>query len=378
MKGVGYPQFYLGGDVVELPKSWASNGVSYGLSAHTYINNSTTNLERMCATTFKTSSVPFDPNYHAELDDSPLCSSAIMSKYRSLLGSANWVITLGRFDINYAVNTLAQYCVAPRMGHFKALQRVFGYLKKHPQGMLLVDPSPPGCRNHATFHRDCNWSEYFPDAAEEIPTHSPPPHGEMLHVTAYVDADHARDNVTRRSVTGIILLINNTPIAWISKRQRTVETSTFGSEMIAARIAIDLVVEFRYKLRCLGLPVETRSELYGDNLSVVVNTTLPSSKIKKKHLSCSIMRVREAVAAGYIRFGHIRSETNIADIATKPLGPNAFHRLAHPYLFRHLATHTSTEVMLQPTPYRHYTQPIPRSLRPHSSTNPTLSPASQS
>ena len=91
--------------------------------------------------------------------------------------------------------------------------------------------------------------------------------------------------------------------------------------MIAAHVAVDLIVEMRYKLRCLGLPVERCSESIGDNLSVVVNTTLPSSKIKKKHLACSIMRVREAIAAGFVRFGHIRSELNIASIATKPLGP---------------------------------------------------------
>jgi hypothetical protein len=90
----------------------------------------------------------------------------------------------------------------------------------------------------------------------------------------------------------------------------------------------------RYKLRCLVINVEKRSELLGDNLSVVVNTTLPSSKIKKKHLSCQIMRVREAIAAGFVRFGHVLSEQNIADIMTKPLGPCIFHRLAHPYEYR--------------------------------------------
>jgi hypothetical protein len=119
-------------------------------------------------------------------------------------------------------------------------------------------------------------------------------------LTVYVDADHARNNVTRRSVTGILPLINNTPLVWISKQQRTVETSIFGTEMIAARMAIDLIIEMRYKLRCLGIPVEKRSELLGDNLSVVVNTTLLLSKIKKMHLSCQIMRVREAIAAGFV------------------------------------------------------------------------------
>ena len=382
MKGVGYPQFYLGGDVVQLPSSWKEHNISYGLSAHTYIGNCVPNLERMCDTTFKHVSVPFNPNYHAETDTSDFCSSSDMSRYRSLLGSANWVITLGRFDIQYAVSTLAQYCIAPRDGHFQALQRILGSLKEHPLGAILMDSSPPSCRKHGKFHQDCDWSEYYPDAFEELPTHCPMPFGDPVQLTAYVDADHARNTVTRRSVTGIILLINNTPIVWISKRQRTVETSTFGSEMIAARIAVDLLVEMRYKLRCLGINVERRSVLLGDNLSVVVNTTLPSSKIKKKHLSCSIARIREAVAAGFVRFGHIRSELNVSDIATKPLGPLAFHRIAHPFLFRHLSRNSdknTTDILHHPSVYRHYHSSVPtqEKKRIHSPTNPNLIPATE-
>ena len=182
-----------------------------------------------------------------------------------------------------------------------------------------MDSSPPLCRKHGKFQQDCDWSEYYPDAFEELPTHCLiMPFGDTVQLTAYVNADHASNTVTCRSITGIILLINNMHIAWISKRQRTVETSTFGSEMIAARLVVDLLVEMRYKLRCLGLNVERRSALLGDNLSVVVNTTLPSSKIKKKHLSCSsIARIREAVATDFVRFGQIRSELNVSDIAKK-------------------------------------------------------------
>jgi hypothetical protein len=75
-------------------------------------------------------------------------------------------------------------------------------------------------------------------------------------LTTIVDADHARNQVTRRSVTGIMMLLNNTPLVWISKRQKTAETSTCGSELVAARIAIDLVIEMRYKLRLLGVRLE--------------------------------------------------------------------------------------------------------------------------
>ena len=83
------------------------------------------------------------------------------------------------------------------------------------------------------------------------------------------------------------MLVNNTPIQWVSRRLPTVETSTYGSELVAARIAVDMIREMRYKLRMLGIPVEGSSLLLGDNMSVVVNTTIPSSPIKKKHLACA-------------------------------------------------------------------------------------------
>jgi hypothetical protein len=60
-------------------------------------------------------------------------------------------------------------------------------------------------------------------------------------MTVYVDADHAHDLVTRRSITGILVIINNTPIRWISKFQKTVETSTYGPELVASRVATELI-----------------------------------------------------------------------------------------------------------------------------------------
>ena len=140
----------------------------------------------------------------------------------------------------------------------------------------------------------------------------------------YVDADHAHDQVTRRSVTGVVLFINNTPVKWISKRQKTVETSTYGSEMVAARVATELILEYRYNLRMLGVPLEGPTLMLGDNMSVILNTTVPSSMLKKKHAACNCHRVREAIAAKIIRFCHVDSKDNLADLFTKPL-PAAQH-----------------------------------------------------
>jgi hypothetical protein len=128
-------------------------------------------------------------------------------------------------------------------------------------------------------------------------------------------------------VTGFVISINKTPIKFYSKRQNTVESSSYGSELVAGRIATEAIMEYRYKLRMLGIDIDSPAILLIDNQSVVANTTLPSSTIKKKHNSIAYHRMREAVAAGIIKVGFIKSTTNLADILTKPIGPADYWRL---------------------------------------------------
>ena len=127
--------------------------------------------------------------------------------------------------------------------------------------------------------------------------------------------------------------MNNTPMVAISKRQKTVECSTYGSEMIAARMAVELLIEWRYKLTMLGLKVEDKSWLVGDNMAVILSTTLPSSNLKKKHLACNYHKIREAVSS-FLVFGHIDTKLNVADMCTKPLDNSTFSNVAWLYLFR--------------------------------------------
>ena len=63
-----------------------------------------------------------------------------------------------------------------------------------------------------------NWIEFYPDAVEELPPKMPSPKGISTTITCFVDSDHAQDQVTRRSVTGILLLLDNTPLVWVCKR----------------------------------------------------------------------------------------------------------------------------------------------------------------
>ena len=273
------------------------------------------------------------PSAHPELDESDLLNSELASQYRSLLGSINWVVTLGRFDLAYSLQALSRFTCAPRQGHYDMALRVMSYLKKFPDGRLLCDTSKPDYSDiDQTVNQ--NWTDFYPDAVEYIPPHVPTALGKSIRLTCYKDSDHAHDQLTRRSVSGILMLANNMPIRAISKRQATVETSTYGAEMVAARIAVDLIIELRYTLRMMGIPIDGPAMLFGDNKSVVLNTTVPSSVLKKKHCACNYHRIREAIASGTVVFQHLASSSNPADILTKPVDNDTFHRHTKKYLFR--------------------------------------------
>jgi hypothetical protein len=173
----------------------------------------------------------------------------------------------------------------------------------------------------------------YPDAQEEIPENCPTPLGKGVQINIFTDAAHADDLVTRRSTTGIIIFVNGTPIRWYSKRQNTVEGSTYGSEFIAMRIATEFAIALRHDLRMLGIPLVGPANMFCDNQSVVLNSTVPSSMLKKKHNAISYHKVRESIAAGSIRVAKEPTESNLADILTKPLAGPRFKKLISHILF---------------------------------------------
>jgi hypothetical protein len=335
LKGVGTPEYYLGGNFHQL-KDPALNGIHIktALSAKTYIGNSVEKFERMFEHPMRESKYPMAEGYHPELDDTVLLDDSMSTKYRAIIGSLNWTVILGRFDVMYATNTLARFSMAPRLGHLEAAKRILGYLKKHPEYRILLNP------NHLdmvkaveTFPEYNSWREFYPEAEEVVPEDRPEPNpGRKAQITVLVDADHAHCAVTRRSVTGILVFVNSTPVRWYSKMQKTVETSTYGSELVAARIATDIAMEFRYNVRMMGFEVDGPVNMFGDNQSVILNTTIPSSQLKKKIHGCAYHRIREMIACRAIRFMHIASVDNVADVLTKPLNGNVHRRLVEPIL----------------------------------------------
>jgi hypothetical protein len=259
-------------------------------------------------------SMPMQANYHPELDVSPLLDSDQANYYASHIGTLRWMVELGRIDIFINVSVLSSFLAQPRVCHMEQVLHIFAYLKHHEQTNLVFDPHFVDW-DESQF-QTFDWTDFYKGASESVPPNAPEPWGNPVQMNVFVDANHAGNRVTRRSHTGILLYLNSTPIMWYNKAQSTVESSTFGS--VAMRIAVDLIESVRYKLRMFGVPLQGTANIFCYNKSVVTNSTVPTSTLKKKHDSIAYHRIREAVAAFLICIAKVQSKENLADLLTKP------------------------------------------------------------
>ncbi len=119
--------------------------------------------------------------------------------------------------------------------------------------------------------------------------------------------------------TGFFVFMNTALVQWFSKQQATIETSVFGAEFVAMKIGMESLRGLRYKLLMMGVGISDPSYIYGDNMSVIHNTQRPESMLKKKSNSICYHAVRESVAIGESLTGHIGTNENVCDLATKVL-----------------------------------------------------------
>jgi hypothetical protein len=298
---IGQPKRYLGANI----GTWVlgDGRQVWSMSATSYIKSAVANIESELAhgphTILRSKAYrPMKSGYRPEVDVTPLLSEELAAYYQGLIGVLRWICEIGRIDILTEVSMLSSFNAMPREGHLDAVLDIFAYLKQHQQAAILFDDAEPRI-DERRFKR-VDWASIYGDVQEELPPHMPKPLGAPVKIHCFVDADHAGNLATRRSHTGILIFINMAPIIWYSKRQNTVESSTFGSEFVALRTAVELIIGLRYKLRMFGIHIDGPTNVFCDNQGVVYNSTSPESILAKKHNSICYHRVREAAAAGVI------------------------------------------------------------------------------
>ena len=97
----------------------------------------------------------------------------------------------------------------PRIGHLERLKKSIGYLANFPYGYLRFRLHEPDYFNLP--HREYDWQRtVYAGAKEEIPHDIPEPKGKHVTTTTYVDANLHLDQVTGRTVTACLHLVNAT------------------------------------------------------------------------------------------------------------------------------------------------------------------------
>jgi hypothetical protein len=303
------------------------------MSSETYLKEAIRNVrnwlrDRNQELKLRASSV-LPSNYRPELDGTDYCNEEESTYYQQQIGVLRWAVELGRIDITAEVSMLAAFTAAPRVGHFSALMHMFSYLEHHNRSRVVFDDTYVNVTDEVEY----DWEAFYPGVVEELPRNAPPPRGNPVQIRCYVDADHAGDLLTRRSRTGVLLYLNSAPIIWYSKKQNSIETSTYGSEYIALKTGIEIVKGMRYKLRMLGIPIDGHAHMRVDNMSVVKNSSVPESVLKKKSNSIAYHFVRESVAARIVRVAYEESGNNKADMLTKLQSGPERRRIADTILY---------------------------------------------
>ena len=247
---------------------------------------------------------------------SDFCNQDQIKQYQTIVGQLIWLSGLERFNNAVHVMTMSRFRQQPRIGHLERLKKIIGYLASFPHRALRFRLHEPDYSNLP--HKEYDWQRtVYASAKEEIPHDIPEPKGKHVTTTTYVDANLHHDQVTGRAVTACLHLVNTTLSHWHTKRQGTVENETFGSEFVAGRIATDQIIDLRYTLMNLGVPIRSKSYMFADNKSAVDSASIPTSTLSKKSTVASYHRVRAATAASYLQFDWKDGKSNPADILSK-------------------------------------------------------------
>lgn len=110
-------------------------------------------------------------------------------QYRRLVGRLIY-LCFTRPDLVHTVHILSQFMQEPRVEHWEAALRVVRFLKGNPgQGIILKSQND-------------------------------------LRLRGWCDAEWAGCPLTRRSLTGWLVYLGNSPISWKTKKQHTVSSSS--------------------------------------------------------------------------------------------------------------------------------------------------------
>ncbi|XP_016178855.1 uncharacterized protein LOC107621340 [Arachis ipaensis] len=230
-------------------------------------------------------STPIEENHRLALAEGPLLSDA--AQYRCLVGRLIY-LCFTRPELSYSVHILSQFMHQPHEEHWQAALRVVRYLKGRPeQGVLLRR------ENDFTLH-------------------------------AWCDSDWAGCPLTRRSLTGWVILLGNSPISWKTKKQHTVSRSSAEAEYRSMANTTCELKWLKELLLSLGISHTQPIPLSCDSQAALHIAKNPVFHERTKHIEVDCHLVRDAIIQGLILPSYVPTKSQVADILTKALSSHSF------------------------------------------------------
>ena len=207
------------------------------------------------------------------------------TEYRSLVGKLmHWGNKLAP-EACYAIKDLAQNMIRPGKEHWKALERLCGYVREVKfEGLTYRKPKE-------------------------------------LRAIAITDSNFATNPDTRKSVTGMLGTLGGTLTTWTSCNQAVVAQSSTEAEYVAmARGGQEVQFMMNLLDEVLGAGKVVRpSEIYGDNMGALFLTRNAQVSQRTKHVDIKHHFLRDMMERGDLNTKYVRTDDNPADVLTKNL-----------------------------------------------------------
>jgi hypothetical protein len=212
--------------------------------------------------------------------------------YQSIIGSLRYLVNTHP-DLAFVVSYVSHFLEEPRMDHLAAVKKILRYVAG-----------------------TCNWGLWFGQKK-----------GNQALLTGFSDADFAGDVDVRKSTTGVIFFLSNDPITWQSIKQKVVAQSSYESEYITAANAMCQALWLARVLAEVQGSALSTPLLRVDNKSIIALIKNLVLHVQSKHIEVKYHLVRESIENDRIKVEFIRSEEQLGNILTKPLGRVKFLEL---------------------------------------------------
>jgi hypothetical protein len=236
-------------------------------------------LKRFGLTNVKAYGTPMSPS--TKLDKDEKGKPVDVKLYRGMIGSLLY-LTASRPDIMFSVCLCARFQSCPKESHLIAVKRIFRYL------LGTID-----------------LGLWYPKS-------------NSFDLISYTDADFSGCKIDRKSTSGTCHFLGHSLVSWFSKKQNSVALSTAEAEYVAAGSCCAQSLYIKQQLEDFKI-IFDHIPIRCDNTSAISLSKNPIQHSRTKHIEIRYHFIRDHVQKGDIELEFVSTDSQWADILTKPL-----------------------------------------------------------